>query len=157
LTNAAAAGDRNFVRVAPFFVPATTTFDRIACNVTTQGTAAALVRLGVYNMAAGLPTTLELDAGDVQADTPGQKEVTISLTLQRGWYGLAANRNENAIALRRGINSLNLGMNGTSTGLIVTNPSDNMQFASAYGALPASASGVGFVVGGSYVVALRVA
>lgn len=66
------------------------TFDRIACEVTTGGSAGAVMRLGIYNSGGGVPTTVLLDAGTVAATTTGAKEITISQTLARGVYFLAA-------------------------------------------------------------------
>jgi hypothetical protein len=153
LNNAVAAGAANFIRAIPFYVPVATTFDRIACNVTTQGTAAAEVRLGIYNVANGVPTTLVLDAGSVGANTTGVKEITISVTLPRGWYALSANKNELAIALRRIVTSINLGQ----TNLAVQQPHDVWQVSSTFGALPSSFGTAAYQTGFGYLVALRAA
>jgi hypothetical protein len=75
----------------PFFVPEATTFDRIAMrSVTVTGT--PLVRLGIYTNANGLPSTLVLDAGTVSVTSSGTTfQITISSTLQAGFYWLAFN------------------------------------------------------------------
>jgi hypothetical protein len=74
----------------PVFVAATTSFDRIACEVTTQAAAGGVARLGVYSSGADFrPSTLLHDYGTVSTETLGVKEITISLTLGRGLYWLA--------------------------------------------------------------------
>jgi hypothetical protein len=152
LMNVSLGGAANVVRITPFFVPESTSFDRIACNVTTAGTAAALVRMGIYNIADGVTANLVLDAGDVGADTTGQKDVTIAVTLARGWYGLAANKNETAIQLRRTVNSTNVGL----TGLVVGNSHDSFAFIETYGALQSSGTMVAST-STAWLIALRVA
>lgn len=78
--------NRNYAIV--FAVGVTTTFTKIGIEVTTgAGTSA---RLGVYNFASGLPTSLILDAGTVSVSSIGQKEATISLTLNPGVYAITA-------------------------------------------------------------------
>lgn len=81
-----------FERCIPFYLPKETTFDRIACEVVTAGTAGAVVRLGIRQSGSdGMPSTLELDAGTVVADgTTGIKEKTISQTLAAGIWWLEA-------------------------------------------------------------------
>lgn len=80
----------NRLLFAPFRVGRTSSFDRIAVEVTVAGSAGALIRLGVYNSAAGLPSTVAFDAGTVASDSTGTKEITISQTLAPGAYWLAA-------------------------------------------------------------------
>lgn len=65
------------------------TFDRIGIEVTTGGSATCALRLGIYNGAGGVPTSVLLDAGTVDGTTTGAKEITISQTLARGYYFLA--------------------------------------------------------------------
>ncbi|MBN3989222.1 MAG: hypothetical protein HWQ36_01350 [Nostoc sp. NMS2] len=51
-------------------------------------------RIGIYNNSSnGLPTNLLLDAGELDTSTLGFKESIISLSLNAGWYWLAANCN----------------------------------------------------------------
>ena len=71
----------------PFFVRKKTTFTRIGIQVTTSlGTSAAL---GIYNSSDGVPTSLLLDCGTVSIATTGEKEATISQSLNVGFYYLA--------------------------------------------------------------------
>jgi hypothetical protein len=65
--------------------------DRIAVEVTTGGTAGAVVRLGVYDATTGgRPGSLLLDAGTVDSESPGIKELTVSLALSGGLKWLTA-------------------------------------------------------------------
>ena len=70
-----------------FVASKTKTFDRIGINVATA--VAGNIRLGLYNMANGYPTTLLLDAGTVSTATTGVKEIVISQNLNAGLYALA--------------------------------------------------------------------
>jgi len=66
-------------------------FDRIGCYVTVED-AGASIRLGVYKSEdppSYYPSDLILDAGTVDAGTTGYKEITIDLTLDKGFYYLA--------------------------------------------------------------------
>ena len=74
---------------APFPVHSTMTFDRIGLEVTTSA-ASGVVRLGIYGDSDGIPGSLILDAGTVDASTTGAKEITISQQLTPGMYYLAA-------------------------------------------------------------------
>lgn len=74
----------------PFIVGATTTFTGVSINVDTTGTATT-ARLGIYNMANGIPTSLVLDCGTVAVGTTGTKEAAISQSLSVGGpYALVA-------------------------------------------------------------------
>lgn len=71
----------------PFIVTSTAAFTRIGLEVT--ATAAGNARMGIYNWANGVATTLVVDLGTVDASGTGEKEVTISQTLAPGIYGIA--------------------------------------------------------------------
>jgi len=75
--------------VTNFFLPFTMTFDRIMVRVLTA--VAGNCRIGVYanDPATFYPTTRLLNAGIVTTGTTGDRELTINLTLSRGWYWLA--------------------------------------------------------------------
>lgn len=78
-------------RFIPIFVSKTTTFDRIAIEMTIASGAGTKARLGVYNSNPDTnnPDSLILDAGTVAMDGAiGVKEIEIDLTLQRGYYYL---------------------------------------------------------------------
>jgi len=77
----------------PFLVSENTTFDRIATATGPTFSGTATIRLAIYNNGTNLlPSSLVLDAGTVTcpaADTI--YAITISQTLSKGWYWLAAN------------------------------------------------------------------
>ena len=76
----------------PFFVPTTTTFDRIAIRTGSAFSGTSSVRLGIYNNSSGKPSTVLLDAGTV-AGTNNNATITITISQQLtpGIYWLAAN------------------------------------------------------------------
>lgn len=79
------------MRCSPFFVAEDITLDRIGLEVTSAGTAGALIRLGIYeDNGDGIPGALVIDAGTVDATTTGVKEIVISQALARGDFHLAA-------------------------------------------------------------------
>lgn len=76
-----------FERFVMFVVPKTITVDRIGAEVTSAGTAGAVVRLGIRNAAVdGLPGTLLLDAGTIDGTSATFQEITISQVLVPGIY-----------------------------------------------------------------------
>ena len=77
----------NRLYVMPFIIGSTGAFTRIGLSVTTLSAGAA--RLGIYNVAAGVPTTLVQDCGTVDTGTTGAKEITITQSLTAGSYVLA--------------------------------------------------------------------
>jgi hypothetical protein len=77
----------NDLRLAPFLLGETTTFDRIAVDVNTGGSAGAVVRLGIYaDSGDGYPGALILDAGTVDATATGLLTITINQQLTPGLY-----------------------------------------------------------------------
>lgn len=72
----------------PIFVTKTITFIRIGIYVDTGS--AGTCDLRVFSWLNGLPNSLILNAGTVNTAATGYKEITISLTLTRGYYFLAA-------------------------------------------------------------------
>ena len=77
----------NQIYYVAFFVRQKTTFTRIGIQVTTSS--GTIARLGIYNAADGRPTSLVLDCGTVSTTTTGEKEATISQSLNVGFYFLA--------------------------------------------------------------------
>ena len=77
----------NTIYYVPFFVRKKTTFTRIGIQVTAlSGT---IARFGIYNADNGMPTSLVLDCGTVSTASTGEKEATISQSLNVGFYYLA--------------------------------------------------------------------
>ena len=69
----------------------TTTFDRIGVRTAGSFSGTASVRVGIYNNSGGQPSTVSLDAGTVSCTAANTTySVTISHTLNEGWYWLAA-------------------------------------------------------------------
>ena len=65
--------------VAPFFVPSAVTLIRIGAEVTTGGSAGAVVRLGIWSdTGSGYPGALVLDAGTIDGTSATVQEITIS-------------------------------------------------------------------------------
>ena len=71
-----------------FHVPHRTAWTRIGLEVTVG--AVGSIRLGIYNVAAGIPTSLVLDCGTIDANTVAINEITIAQTLEAGNYALVA-------------------------------------------------------------------
>ena len=71
----------------PIYLP-TCTVDRfgIWCNAIVAN---AACRMGLYNSAAGVPTTLVVESGSVAVATVGFKTATVSQAVTEGWYWLA--------------------------------------------------------------------
>jgi hypothetical protein len=80
----------NLLHAYPFPVGARTTFDRIGIEVTTAQ-ASTNARLGIYDLdeTTGLCGDLILDAGEVSLASATEVTLTISQTLEHGWYCLA--------------------------------------------------------------------
>lgn len=70
-----------------FRVAESVTFTKISVYVSTTGSANN-ARLGIYNMADGIPTSLVIDAGVVDVSGTGLKTATISQALSAGLYGV---------------------------------------------------------------------
>lgn len=79
----------NRIYYLPFMIGSSETFTRIGVNVNTLAGGTS-VRMGIYNAANGVPTSLVLDAGTVSSATTGDKEITISQALTAGTYFLVA-------------------------------------------------------------------
>jgi hypothetical protein len=78
----------------PIYVPATTTFDRIAITTSSTFSGTAIVRMGIYqnDTATGKPSTLILDAGTVSCTASSTVYlITINQTLTSGFYWMASN------------------------------------------------------------------
>ena len=83
---AAVAVSANLIYYMPMHIATKTTFTKIGVEVTTA--VAGNMRLGIYNAANGVPTSLVVDAGVVASGTTGVKELTISQSLEEGNYYL---------------------------------------------------------------------
>lgn len=88
-------------------VDKTTSFDRIACEVTTAGTGTSVMRLGIYaDDGGGYPGALLLDAGTIDATSTGSKQITIAVTLTPGvWWLPVSPQTITGSPVLRGTNS----------------------------------------------------
>jgi hypothetical protein len=74
----------------PFFVSENASFDRILVRSASTFVGTATIRLGVYNNADDVPTSLLFDAGTASVTAANQTAtITISETINAGWYWLA--------------------------------------------------------------------
>jgi len=74
--------------------------DRIGIYVVGAGGTGAKIRLGIYDGKDFYPNSLIIDAGEVSAETTGDKELTIDKTLDVGEYWLAFITNDGTIDLK---------------------------------------------------------
>lgn len=84
----------NATDYTPVYIQSSGTFDRIAMRTGPSWSGTGSVRLGIYNHddTTGKPTTVLLDAGTVSANAASTNfQITISQTLDAGWYWLAVN------------------------------------------------------------------
>ena len=88
-TSVAAA---NSLTLVPWVVSSSSvTVDRVAVSVTSAGSTGSVIRLGVYGSTDGRPSGSPVaDWGPVTTETTGVRELTISTTVDRGVYWLAA-------------------------------------------------------------------
>jgi hypothetical protein len=78
---------QNRLYAVPVFIDRVLTVDRIAARVQTGGSGGAGVfRLGIYGATDGLPDSLILDAGTIDAISTGVQEITISQSLSPGLH-----------------------------------------------------------------------
>ena len=78
--------DRGFY--VPMPIPRSLTVDRIGIEVTSSATGSPVLRLGIYADDDGVPGALLVDAGTVDASSPGFKEATINQALTAGMVWL---------------------------------------------------------------------
>jgi hypothetical protein len=104
-----AAFAQNLVQYHPFWVPSAVTFDRIGVEVTT-GLASTTVRLGIYNAAGGIPTSLVADYGTVSSVSNAHVDITISQALAAGLYF-------HAVCMQGAFGTMNLRVSNTFAGL----------------------------------------
>jgi hypothetical protein len=77
------------VTAVPAFVPRPTAFDRLACRITSAGSAGSTVRFGIYSNGANGPDALVHDLGTIDGSATGNPvELTIDVTLS-GFFWIA--------------------------------------------------------------------
>jgi hypothetical protein len=131
----------------PWWCPFDVTIDRIAVEVTTNQTG-GLARLGLYAAGSdGAPSTLVVDAGEIDTSATGVKELTISQALTGGtlYWLVIANKTAN-VAYRAiasaGARSLGNLPNST-TNSVPTNVYESKTYAALAGTATAWASMTG--------------
>jgi len=109
------AGLNTNMYFAPFYVHKRATFTKIGVKVVT-GAASAFVAMAVYATNAGIPAYAPIVTSQpLDAATTGDKEDTISVTLNPGLYMLAVSSNNAAVAVERYTEYSALHLYGTST------------------------------------------
>ena len=124
--------------VVPFEVGKTTTFDRIASEVTIVGSGGNTLRMGVYRTTNGLPDALALDAGTSDASILGAFEKAINLQLTPGLYWLAMVSNVGVPAEVRALGALGSKYVGHTANPLAINYKSYRTTAGVAGALPAN-------------------
>jgi len=84
----------------PIYIAETTTVNRIAMQTSSTFSGTGTVRLGIYNSTNSLPSTVLIDAGTVTPTAASTAyEITISQSLNPGFYWLAFNQQGTAPSL----------------------------------------------------------
>jgi len=140
----------------PFFVPVATSFDRLAfVTAAASGVTSGVVRLGIYNNNAGVPSSLVLDAGTVTTTAAATYQITISQTLAAGFYWLAFVQTTAPT-----LSSYNFGSNNSAlfqNGFILSSSSPTANGQNGWnedgitGALPSTAGTLSAIIGIPYV------
>ena len=114
-SNTSLTGFNGSAFYTPFVVGKTTVFTDIGIPVTT-GVAAATVRIGIYNSANGVPTTVAYQSAALDASSTGLKSETISgnLTLTPGVYFRVAQTSAAGVSILNG-----------NTPTLITNPTNS--------------------------------
>lgn len=134
-TTGTAAGTASRLEAVPFWVPETTTYDRIGAEVTTNA-AATTVRLGFARDNQGVPGDITFDAGTIDGSTTNAfKEITINHTLTPGLWWILSCRQGGTPTMRSIAGGLSV-CGGTASSLSGTFMGYGMN--SVTGAFPAS-------------------
>ncbi|MBW4572653.1 MAG: hypothetical protein KME31_33160 [Tolypothrix carrinoi HA7290-LM1] len=88
-----------FVYYIYFFVSFQQSFSKVAFYSNTSFSNTQNVRLGIYKIAFGLPSTLVADLGSISFTSNGSKEVACSIVLPAGWYSIGFITNPSFINL----------------------------------------------------------
>jgi len=88
VTSAALTANRLYAH--PFLVTKSLVADRIGISIQVLAGAGKKCRLGIYNNSNGRPSTLLLDAGEIDANVLNMQAVSIAQSLPPGLYWLAA-------------------------------------------------------------------
>jgi hypothetical protein len=82
---------RDVVRLTPFIVSETTSFNQMAMEVSSAGSVGSVVRMGVYSSISNYPSTNLLNAGTIAGDSVSNQIINLAsnLVLTPGLYWLA--------------------------------------------------------------------
>ena len=85
-TRTTTAGQMHYT---PILIPRQISYDRMSLEVISGN--AGLARVGLYNFAAGLPTTLLFDAGTIATNSAGFKDIVLAppQVIPAGYYFIA--------------------------------------------------------------------
>lgn len=129
-----------------------TVWTKIAVNITVAAAAGKLVRLGIYALKNGIPTTLVFDAGTILADATGVREITLSHALPPGMYAMAV-LSDGTPTVTAGSMAANFAGTIGASGFGV---SDQLMISSAtFGALPSTFGAVTYTTGVCPVITMR--
>jgi len=121
------------------YFPAPTVIDAVIGEVTTGGSAGAVIRLGIYAPnAAGEPDALIVDAGTAAADSPGVKVVTITPVTVSGLVFATVGTQVESSVLRGTSLSNHIYQTGLTSGSTLNGRTARTQ-TGVTGALPANA------------------
>ena len=128
------------------YFPIPTVIDSIRANVSTAGSAGAVVRLGVYaSDANGEPSSLLVDAGTIDGTTTGLQSIAINITVSGLVWGVAVSQVANC-GMRATTLVNHLYEGGAQTGNIATRAAQVQTGVS--GALPSTAALTGELAAG---------
>jgi hypothetical protein len=137
---------KDILYAVPFYVGASTTFTEIGIEVTTL-VALSNVRLGIYNMGAGVPGSLVLDAGAVGTAAVAYSAIAINQVLTPGWYWLGGVFSHTPYVRAKATTQVHEGLGLTTNEDVTSHP--GWSVAQAYGALPDPFTGGGALMTGS--------
>lgn len=141
----------NTIYYVPIRVRDTATVVRLGLKVTTAA-AGKSARLGLYNSANQVPTSLILDAGTVSVAATGVVEITLSHAIAPGVYWLAVVSDGTPTVMASPLTVEGMSMIGTDT----AGGTENLVLqAFTFGALPASAGTITYSTGNTPVVLAR--
>lgn len=82
---------KDIIRLTPFIVSETTSFDQMAMELSVAGSVGSVVRMGIYSSTLNYPSVNILNAGTIAGDSATLQLITLAstLTLAPGLYWLA--------------------------------------------------------------------
>ncbi|MHC5768719.1 MAG: hypothetical protein ACYTXI_24470 [Nostoc sp.] len=147
----------NYIFYTYFYIAKKQQFNRISTITNAVGGTGSTIRIGIYNVAGGIPTTLVIDAGTISAETVAIKEIIINVTLETGWYAFACSSTSGSTTIIAvSANSMSAGFLGVSTPVAVPN-AVLRSLSTQFGSFPISALETSLLNGNSPLIYLRAA